>query len=174
MAAERVAWPHHSTYSKLDRLRFPVRGCERKDQGCLREKHRKLDGAVGRHAGHSNDDALALVYAKHPEYSRETIERHFGDIGRGDPRLRTCTVQEQMDVPPLQAADLVAYEMSHAQRGDGQERYPFLRLKAGLKQFRLKERFAGEVKGKDAGRSDQTERPGIGRGDTPASVGGDS
>jgi hypothetical protein len=129
---------------------------------------------LARDAGHSNDDALALVYAKHPEYSRETIERHFGDIGRGDPRLRTCTVQEQMDVPPLQAADLVAYEMSHAQRGDGQERYPFLRLKAGLKQFRLKERFAGEVKGKDAGRSDQTERPGIGRGDTPASVGGDS
>jgi hypothetical protein len=98
---------------------------------------------LARDAGHSNDDALALVYAKHPEYSPKTIERHFDDIGQGDPGLRTFDVQEPMGVPPLQAADLVAYEMSRAQRRDGQERYPFRRLKAGLTQFTLKERFAG-------------------------------
>ncbi|HEX5327797.1 MAG TPA: hypothetical protein VFW75_14100, partial [Acetobacteraceae bacterium] len=98
---------------------------------------------LAREAGKSDDEALALVYASHPEYPRATIEKHFGDIGMYDPRLRTCAILAPLDAPPLQAADLVAYELSRAQRADGPIRYPLKRLKAGLRRLTLEERFAG-------------------------------
>jgi hypothetical protein len=80
---------------------------------------------------------FALVYAKHPQYSTNLIEKHFEAVGQHEAGLRTFAVQEPMGIPPLQAADIVAYELSRHQRSDRPERYLFTRLKQGVRSMKL-------------------------------------
>jgi hypothetical protein len=47
-------------------------------------------------------------------------------------RIKTADFAEPIDVPQLQAADVLAYEMAKVQR-DRPQRYPFLRLLEGSK-----------------------------------------
>lgn len=77
------------------------------------------------------DADMALVFAKHPQYSRQKIEAHFGAIIEDDPKLKTCAIQEPIGIPPLQAADVVAYELSRHLRDGRPERYPFRILREG-------------------------------------------
>ena len=64
------------------------------------------------------------------------------DYGEASGRIGTQTVANIDNVAPLQAADILAYEMARAQRADRPERYPFKRMqeaaKAGQLQMTIK------------------------------------
>jgi hypothetical protein len=81
---------------------------------------------------------FALVYAKHPEFSFSKLEKAFYNIGQNDPRVRTCATLDPIDAPPLQVADIVAYEISRKHRVITYPRYPWDRLasNAGILIFR--------------------------------------
>jgi hypothetical protein len=85
----------------------------------------------------ADSDPLSFVFAKHKDYPLTRILEDFGNVGEGDPKLRSCTVQEPMGIAALQAADIVAYELSRVQRTGSRERYPFRKLKAGVRCLSL-------------------------------------
>ena len=72
---------------------------------------------------------IAIVYAKHPEFSFTKLEKAFKEFGEGDPRVSKWAVQEPLGLPPLQVADLVAYEISRRHRAALRRRYPWQRLR---------------------------------------------
>lgn len=49
----------------------------------------------------------------------------FYDFGEAKERIRSCTIGKSDEIPALQAADILAFEMSKYQRQDRPERYPF-------------------------------------------------
>ena len=85
-------------------------------QGCNRDLVRRFE------------TELSVVFASHPEVPECTVQKIFEDHNL-DNRLLTCTVTSPRRALPLQAADLVAYEMARVQRPKHVERYPFRRLK---------------------------------------------
>lgn len=76
------------------------------------------------------DDEFAVVFAHHPEFGRHTwlldsLIKH--GMSR---QIRSCTVASPVDTCPLQAADIVAYEMCRHERWTGiPERYPLKRMR---------------------------------------------
>jgi Protein of unknown function (DUF3800) len=73
---------------------------------------------------------FSLVYAKHPQFSFAKLEEEFINIGQNDPRVSTCAAQDPVNVPPLQVADIVAYEISRRYRDTIRRRYPWERLRS--------------------------------------------
>jgi hypothetical protein len=86
------------------------------------------------------DDRAQLVFAKHKEISAERIGRYVDLWNEGGERL-SFSVCNPTEILPLQAADVIAYEMSRWGRevGPDQERYPLRRLK---ESFRLNKKHA--------------------------------
>ena len=75
-----------------------------------------------------HNGAVHLVFAKHPELSFERIGKYCDRLTLAMPFLRGCTGQEPQDCPPLQLADIVAFEVSHLTRD--KQRYSMTRLRA--------------------------------------------
>jgi hypothetical protein len=74
------------------------------------------------------ETGLSVVFASYPEVPESTVQRIFEQHNLNN-RLLSCTVTSPSQALPLQAADLVAYEMARVQRPKWPERYPFSRLK---------------------------------------------
>ena len=62
------------------------------------------------------DDEFAVVFAHHPEFGRhiELLNRMV-EHGMGK-QIRSCSIAKPKDIPPLQAADIIAYEMAREER----------------------------------------------------------
>ena len=77
---------------------------------------------------------INLVFGKQNHFSYADVMKYIElyDWGEGRGRIGTVSVAEPQDVPELQAADILAYEMAKIQR-DRPTRYPFNRLLAGAK-----------------------------------------
>jgi hypothetical protein len=74
------------------------------------------------------EDELAVVFAQHPEYRRHNqflsvlVKNGIGH------NIKTLTVANPQSLCPLQAADIVAYEIRCEERLERPRRYPLLRL----------------------------------------------
>jgi hypothetical protein len=75
-----------------------------------------------------------MVFARHKSFSAERIGRYFDLWSDGDGRLVFGGVGDPIKVPPLQTADIAAYEFSRWTRDQKPEndRYPLTRLKEGI------------------------------------------
>jgi len=76
-----------------------------------------------------NEDEFSIVFAHHPEYG-EQQKLYDKIISHGmRKQVVSCSVEKPMNVEPLQAADLIAYELCRDER-DGMipRRYPINRL----------------------------------------------
>lgn len=75
---------------------------------------------------------ISFVFAQHPEIPAPEIHAYCDVLMRHIPNLRSCTVGRPIDLPPLQAADLFAFEYSHCKQWDNPFvwRYPFKRLRS--------------------------------------------
>jgi hypothetical protein len=83
-------------------------------------------------------EEFAVVFAHHPEFGRHTelldLMLKYGIGGT----IRSCSVALPTDTCPLQAADLVAYEMNKEERDILiPRRYPLLRLHRLRSTFRF-------------------------------------
>ncbi len=58
------------------------------------------------------DEKVSVMFAKHPEVSPVHIEQYVTAIGDSIPNLDNISFGDPKDVVPLQAADLVAYEIA--------------------------------------------------------------
>ncbi len=74
-----------------------------------------------------DDNTVRLVFAKHPELSYKRIEVWCNRLKRALPGLHGCTGEEPRRVPPLQVADIVAYEYTRTE-GRPESRYPIRSL----------------------------------------------
>jgi hypothetical protein len=85
------------------------------------------------------DEKISVVFAKHNDYRHPRILKIFEFMNMEDPRLGTLAVSDPIDVRPLQAADIVAYEMQQFNRDTpaGYRRYPLHRLKELGCKFRI-------------------------------------
>jgi len=75
-------------------------------------------------------EEFAIVFAHHPEYARHSeLHGKMAQYGLGQ-NIRSCTTALPIDVHPLQAADLVAYEIGREERHSWTipRRYPLRRL----------------------------------------------
>jgi hypothetical protein len=70
---------------------------------------------------------VSVVFARHEEFRGARIQRFFDIVNFGGAQLATFAVSDPRNVEPLQAADIVAYELQRFNR-DGTERYPLCRL----------------------------------------------
>lgn len=104
--------------------------------GCLREcvKH-----AVNHMHGLSAEEKVELVVADHPEFRAPALEL-YGVLKDGPwgPRLGSIAFASPSDVVPLQAADLVAYELfqelrSQIDEPERQVRWPMIQLRRHLR-----------------------------------------
>jgi Protein of unknown function (DUF3800) len=75
-------------------------------------------------------DEISVVFARHRDVSPVTILDYFDDIKDGNCAFANCSTGEPADYPPLQMADLIAYELSRSMREGRPPRYPYLRMKA--------------------------------------------
>jgi hypothetical protein len=79
---------------------------------------------------------LNLVFGKQKHFGRarmqECVDLYDFKDGRG--RIKGATVGDPIDLPPLQASDIRAYEMGKEQRGERRRRYPFQALVDGCKE----------------------------------------
>jgi hypothetical protein len=83
--------------------------------------HAARGGAYG-------DEPIALVFAINPEFSLARAETHLKQISAWYENVRALQVADPVHTCPLQAADIIAYEVSRLQREDRSERYPLRRL----------------------------------------------
>jgi hypothetical protein len=74
-------------------------------------------------------EQIAITFAKHPEVSGKTVLEYFDDIKGDNGAFANCVVREPSDCPPLQMADLIAYELSKSIRDRQPVRYPYRRMK---------------------------------------------
>ena len=84
------------------------------------------------------DEQFAVIFAHHPEYGRHTqLLDLLIKYGMGK-TIRSCTIMLPADTCPLQAADIVAYEISREERELLiPTRYPLKRLQELGCTFRL-------------------------------------
>lgn len=78
---------------------------------------------------------INLIFGKQRHFSYAKIMKYVElyDWGEGRGRLGHVGVDEPSKLPQLQAADILAFEMSKIQR-DRPERYPFVRLRDACKE----------------------------------------
>jgi hypothetical protein len=85
------------------------------------------------------EEPIHLVFGKQPHLSEELISRYvkFYDYGEAAHRTGSLTHRNTFEVPALQAADVLAYELARVQRKDRPERYPWRRLIGGAKSNQI-------------------------------------
>jgi hypothetical protein len=80
-------------------------------------------------SAYSLNDKVSIIFARHREFSLERIEKYFGFMNYGDARLGTVGTDTPENLCQLQAADIIAYEVSRLERDDGSlRRYPLRKL----------------------------------------------
>ena len=75
------------------------------------------------------DEQISVVFAEHPEVSFKTISRYFDDFKSKSAAFAYCGVDKPINRPPLQMADLIAYELSLSMRDGFPTRYPYNQMK---------------------------------------------
>ncbi|MBV9862079.1 MAG: hypothetical protein JO267_08010 [Alphaproteobacteria bacterium] len=81
---------------------------------------------------------INLVFAKQQHFSAAKMQEYVDlyDWGDGKGRIKTASVASPSDLPQLEAADILAYEMAREQRSRPR-RYPFTTLLAGCKARKI-------------------------------------
>ena len=81
-------------------------------------------------------EPLNLVFGeqKHFGYGDVMRYRNFYEWGEAKGRIKTVAMGSPADILPLQAADILAYEMAREQRDGRPRRYPFQRLVDGAEE----------------------------------------
>jgi hypothetical protein len=87
---------------------------------------------AAKHLAHDQNEPLSLMFAAHKEISSGNLEARFMDLARDDDRFAECIVGKPKDHPPLQLADLIAYELSHS-IGNAIARPSYTRMKESAK-----------------------------------------
>jgi hypothetical protein len=89
---------------------------------------------------------LWLVFGKQKHFGEKHIRQYVEtyDVPRG--KIKCLSMENPKDVRPLQAADVLAYEMARAQRSGRNERYPFRKLKSGAQVRNLQMNITWTVK----------------------------
>ena len=79
-------------------------------------------------------EPINLVFGKQKHFGLEKVREYqwLYDFEGGKGRIKTVSMGSPADLPHLQAADILAYEMSKEQR-DRKRRYPFKTLVQGAK-----------------------------------------
>ena len=84
---------------------------------------------IANESAYSYAEKISVVFAKHKDYRQPRVQKLFDFMNYGDARLGTLAVSDPIEVRPLQAADIIAYEIKQLQRNDGlNRRYPLRRL----------------------------------------------
>jgi len=83
-----------------------------------------------------SNGGASLVFARHPEYSPENLALIYEAIALIESGFASCTVADPRVTCPLQAADIVAYELARFQRDKAHQRYPWRRLTERAVSFR--------------------------------------
>ena len=80
---------------------------------------------------YSLEEPIALVFATHPEFKSSDLKKILNIVNVTYPGVRDISTSSPDVSCPLQAADLIAYEIRCFNRGDGSptNRYPLRRLK---------------------------------------------
>ena len=84
---------------------------------------------AARDVGYRGEQKMAIVFARHRDFSVEKALAYKAVVDSFEPIFGPITVDDPLRMCPLQAADIVAYEMSRIQRPGAPERYPFCRLR---------------------------------------------
>jgi hypothetical protein len=84
------------------------------------------------------NDEISIIFARHPEFAQQHLEGYFGLMNWGAARLRTIGTDIPAKLCHLQAADLIAYEVSRMERDGVPRRYPIKKLE----EFGCKFRFS--------------------------------
>jgi Protein of unknown function (DUF3800) len=94
---------------------------------------------VANRSAYTYGDQVSVVFAKHSDYRKNRIQKIFDFMNYGDAQLGTLAVSDPINVLPLQAADILAYEFQFLNRDDlsGVRRYPIRRLKEFGCKFRI-------------------------------------
>jgi hypothetical protein len=84
------------------------------------------------------EDDFAIIFAHHPEFAAYSpLHEMLMEYGYAK-GIKTCTIGYPIDLCPLQAADIVAYEIRCQEREDGRPmRYPMRRLQEMCGPFRI-------------------------------------
>jgi hypothetical protein len=85
-----------------------------------------------------NVEEFHVFFAHHPEYGRqvELLNKMVSDGMRQ--QIKSCSIAKPIDIQPLQAADIVAYEICREERDEfRRRRYPLNRLSELGCTFRL-------------------------------------
>jgi hypothetical protein len=88
--------------------------------------------------GNKYEDEFAVVFAHHPEFARHVgLLNQMIEHGMGG-KIRSCTIAKPIDTLPLQAADIIAYEIAREEREvKPPERYPLRRIRELGATFKL-------------------------------------
>jgi hypothetical protein len=82
-------------------------------------------------------EPISLMFAAHPDYAASNVIKCFDDVLADNTRIKTCTIGKPSDYPPLQAADMIVYELSRSIRDGRPLRYPYVRMKERAKNLTL-------------------------------------
>jgi hypothetical protein len=93
-------------------------------------------GHIVKYLSHELGDQFHLVFAHHDEHKEIRRETSVQAVNFSN-RVLSCSIAYPKHSMPLQVADLIAYEFNRAQRTDRKERYPFEKLRSGLKYCSL-------------------------------------
>ncbi len=74
-----------------------------------------------------SSEQISVVFADHPNIGFTTISSYFEDFKKAGAAFADCTVDKSINSPPLQMADLIAYELSLSKR-ERERRYPYKRM----------------------------------------------
>jgi hypothetical protein len=78
-------------------------------------------------------EPINLVFGKNPHFSATKMMEYVDlyDWGEGRGRIKTAAVGNPEDFPPMQVADILAFEMGKEQRAGRARRYPFAHILEG-------------------------------------------
>jgi Protein of unknown function (DUF3800) len=62
----------------------------------------------------NQEEPLSIMFAVHDEFDSSNVVKCFMDLVGRNPRFAECVVGKPPDHPPLQVADMIAYELSHS------------------------------------------------------------
>jgi hypothetical protein len=83
------------------------------------------------------EDEISVMFARHKDFAQQHLEGYFGLMNYGDARLRTIDTDVPSKLCQLQAADIIAYEVSRMERDGIPRRYPIKKLKELGVKFRF-------------------------------------
>ena len=82
------------------------------------------------------EEPINLVFGKQNHFPSDWVDKYvaFYDYGKAKSRIASISHLNTFKWSPLQAADILVYEVARSLRADRPERYPFKRLVAGAKE----------------------------------------